>query len=316
MSMETYYKNYLSHHGIFGQRWGKRNGPPYPIAPGDHSASEKKAGWKKSIDDSKADEDNKSGFRLSDKYKKYLKVGATIAAGCLVAYGSYKLATNPMVHSYMGIGLKELQKQTSTRKFVNNAQETVKMHGGINDSVKNFVSDNGTKINPEPLKHPDNCKEVADATLKVKLGIDKNATAGDASEGTVFDFVDKNYNKNGITKIGGDAGISPDPTGDSTNRVKKAILKKCNEGDVGMIGITWNENKVDPDYLKKKRTELNNPDWLPGHAYNFEVKDGKVVFEDNQNQKSNSKVDKYLRSIAPNREIQVCKVTKEAFEKD
>ena len=22
---------YLSHHGIKGQRWGKKNGPPYPI---------------------------------------------------------------------------------------------------------------------------------------------------------------------------------------------------------------------------------------------------------------------------------------------
>ena len=24
-------QNYLSHHGIKGQKWGKRNGPPYPL---------------------------------------------------------------------------------------------------------------------------------------------------------------------------------------------------------------------------------------------------------------------------------------------
>ena len=30
-------------------KWGKRNGPPYPLSPGDHSASEKKAGWRKSL---------------------------------------------------------------------------------------------------------------------------------------------------------------------------------------------------------------------------------------------------------------------------
>ena len=41
---------YLYHHGILGQRWGKRNGPPYPFGESDHSASEKKAGWKKSLD--------------------------------------------------------------------------------------------------------------------------------------------------------------------------------------------------------------------------------------------------------------------------
>ncbi len=32
----------LSHHGIFGQKWGKRNGPPYPLAGPQHSAKEKR----------------------------------------------------------------------------------------------------------------------------------------------------------------------------------------------------------------------------------------------------------------------------------
>ena len=40
---------FLEHHGILGQRWGRRNGPPYPLGPRDHSASERKAGWKKSL---------------------------------------------------------------------------------------------------------------------------------------------------------------------------------------------------------------------------------------------------------------------------
>lgn len=40
---------YLAHHGILGQQWGKRNGPPYPLAPGKHSRSEKKAHWQNSL---------------------------------------------------------------------------------------------------------------------------------------------------------------------------------------------------------------------------------------------------------------------------
>ena len=33
----------LQHHGILGQKWGKKNGPPYPLSrTGDWSASEKK----------------------------------------------------------------------------------------------------------------------------------------------------------------------------------------------------------------------------------------------------------------------------------
>lgn len=39
----------LYHHGIKGQRWGKRNGPPYPLKPNDHSVAEKKAGYRNSI---------------------------------------------------------------------------------------------------------------------------------------------------------------------------------------------------------------------------------------------------------------------------
>lgn len=34
-------QNYLSHHGIKGQKWGKKNGPPYPLSSNQHSMAEK-----------------------------------------------------------------------------------------------------------------------------------------------------------------------------------------------------------------------------------------------------------------------------------
>lgn len=37
------YSSELYHHGILKQKWGVRNGPPYPLRGGDYSASEKRA---------------------------------------------------------------------------------------------------------------------------------------------------------------------------------------------------------------------------------------------------------------------------------
>lgn len=48
--MSKYIDDYLAHHGILGQKWGRKNGPPYPLDASDHSSSEKKAGWRKSLD--------------------------------------------------------------------------------------------------------------------------------------------------------------------------------------------------------------------------------------------------------------------------
>ena len=41
--------NELYHHGILGQKWGNKNGPPYPLKASSHSVSEKKADWRKSL---------------------------------------------------------------------------------------------------------------------------------------------------------------------------------------------------------------------------------------------------------------------------
>ena len=127
----TFYKgyyedHYLAHHGILGMKWGKKNGPPYPLGASDHSASEKAAGYKKSLGggrnenlyDRKKEKKNTSETKrdsktkvnkstLTDKQKKALKVGAAVVGGAAVAIGAAYVAkrlntkvTNAVIKEY------------------------------------------------------------------------------------------------------------------------------------------------------------------------------------------------------------------------
>ena len=82
--MDNLHKNYLEHHGILNQKWGRRNGPPYPLDKEDHSAAEKKT-LSKSFSGKRHEEmyDRKtnSNAQLSEKEKnkiskKYQKLAS------------------------------------------------------------------------------------------------------------------------------------------------------------------------------------------------------------------------------------------------
>ena len=70
-----YYKpDYVEHHGIIGQKWGDRNGPPYPLSGSEHSAVVKSANKKS------AGSGRKLTWRQRRKAKRNLKKARAAAA--------------------------------------------------------------------------------------------------------------------------------------------------------------------------------------------------------------------------------------------
>lgn len=110
--------NYLMHHGILGQKWGHRNGPPYPLKGGDYSRSEKVARTYKKTkrqfsDNNKKHFDNtlKKGTILSTlSYDKNRTKNASMffATYTKADHDQYNALFNKKANKIM---MKDLQKQ-------------------------------------------------------------------------------------------------------------------------------------------------------------------------------------------------------------
>lgn len=80
-------------------------------------------------------------------------------------------------------------------------------------------------------------------------------------------------------------------TSPDIGRVQRNILRKYKEGDVGAIGLTW-----------------NNPVLGDGHTMNWTIRNGKVEFMDGQVGKTNELLVKYLtRYMDSHHEVEIAR---------
>lgn len=160
--------NEIYHHGILGQKWGKRNGPPYPLSSGQKSSAEKKKfsffQTKKNQDAVKTN-DLKKEEDLEAEKKKIIMEGSAIE----VQKYRNELTTQEIQDAINRIRnlnmLSDLAKKEAERGW-ETADSVMKHFGKIKDWTKTGVEfmqaiDDGFKIikgtkNQERGKEQDN----------------------------------------------------------------------------------------------------------------------------------------------------------------
>lgn len=185
----NYYPNSdeLYHHGIMGMHWGKRNGPPYPLGASDHSASEKKAGWRKSLDSdgrvaaAKAKKDSAKAAKKSAN-KRYKKDFNKYYNRSAQAYSPSKKQRNAN-RKRLDTALKSGAKAAAADKAYKNAKKEYR------DAKKEVQN------SPEAVKRrQENAKKVAKVALVGALGA---AVVGGAVVAAKSDVGRKYYKKLG-----------------------------------------------------------------------------------------------------------------------
>lgn len=271
--MEYCKPNELYHHGILGQRWGKRNGPPYPLGASDHSASEKRAGWRKSlVKDSHIDRVKKETYTnvsktkglTSEQKKRLIKIGASVVIAGLAAYGGYRLYQNgsfdmlinngkdhsflsgenprllsgsfPEGHIYAGLPkLPDSKSQNEVLKTANPYKGIEGRNNCVYSAIAGFLRSEGVDVTarPTPGGEPQNGPGVAENVFKA-LADPSNRRR--IIEGSAMTF------------------------GRSREDAERMLLKRFGENAKGFVNVQWKEGG--------------------GHAFNFEIVDGVVRFMD------------------------------------
>ena len=244
--------NVLYHHGIAGQKWYVKNGPPYPLGAKAHSSSEKKAGTKGWT--SEAKRDTKSSSKQGDISKAINKHNKTVGmdsetASRLAAYSTVFLG-GAAYTAYMVHKVNKLSADT-VEHYKNN--RTIKSAADAPKLEKKMTSrESMAKTNPDyPSQGTTmNCTFCTTAMALRKKGYDVQANKLDDGLKT-DDVFGKGFNAS-----------KQKMKGKQTPQSVLDNLAKNGDGSYGDLTVTWKTGG--------------------GHSIFWEVENGKTRLYDGQ----------------------------------
>lgn len=194
--------NELYHHGVLGQKWGVRNGPPYPLTPEAHSAREKKAGYQQSI----------GGQAGSEGKKKVKRVTSVDNNG----YEDTAYFLDSKIKDIRSIGLNVKES----------AQTSVEDSAAVNPKYKeNAISQ----------RYSMNCTNCVMAYALRRMGLDVEAQPN--ADGR--DLQEMNLFFKGCLSQKHSRELNFNPRSDTGQSVRESLEKSCKElcGDDAGVGF-------------------------------------------------------------------------------
>lgn len=155
-------KDYLEHHQILGAKWGKKNGPPYPLGSGDHSSSEKKAAAAAGV---KVGKD--SGKGSIENVKKKKKAPLTEEEKRLKAEEARLKGDSKNINKYMDKLTTDELRDAQTRAQIKKSLSEEKQSKAEKDKRDAMLSGDKEKVKEYATKMTYN--ELTEAMNKVNL---------------------------------------------------------------------------------------------------------------------------------------------------
>ena len=214
----------LYHHGILGMKWGHKNGPPYPLGAGDHSASEKKAGWFKSLKAKHA------AKKLKKKRAKSLEKARIVRQ---------KKAAEKKAHD-------ELMKNKDKVLAKGSAKELMKYRGEITNQELKTALD---RLDLEKKLSSYNAAEKDAFRRKVDRLVAWGSTVGDA-----YSAVSKLYNAGvEVHNLVSPAEEKMYKLGESKDKGKSAMDREKDMIDLELKRLSLDKERYEREKRRKKK---------------------------------------------------------------